>query len=328
MVTVGIVGEGGLVGEKLFSLANCKLTDKVRLRLFGRSTVGKRRLFGSKWITVEDTAELTEGKLDYAIFVADEETSLRYVPYLAKNGTTCVDNSAAFRLNDDVPLIVPTVNGHVIGDSLIIANPNCVTIPIAMILHALQPLNPTKIVVATYQSASGGGREGLLDLTLKRKPPHTKCFPLQLYDNILPVVGNITDDGYTTEEHKLQNECCKILAAPQLAVNCFCARVPVTIGHSCFVNVTFAEQFDTVTVKTLLKNATDILTYEGIEPTPKLTRNTKYVGVGRIVKDKTANAVNMFVVSDNLLRGAAYNAYEILTLLLDNRNASNVCKKR
>ena len=118
----------------------------------------------------------------------------------------------------------------------------------------------------------------------------------------------------------MQNECRKILAEPQLAVNCFCARVPVTVGHSSFVNITFAEKVDVARVKALLSNAPDILTFDGIEPTPKMTRNTKYVGVGRIVKDSTANAVNLFVVSDNLLRGAAYNAYEILTLLLDKQS--------
>lgn len=320
MVTVGIVGESGLVGEKLFSLFNNELSGKVLLRLFGRSTVGKRRLFGTKWIVVEDTSQVVEGKLDYAVFVADEETSLKYIPQLSEKGTVCIDNSSAFRLREDVPLVVPTVNQSAISNAHIIANPNCVTIPVAMVLHALATLCPTKIVVATYQSASGGGREGLLDLTLKRKPPHTKCFPLQLYDNILPVVGSVTPDGYTTEEHKLQNECCKILASPQLAVNCFCARVPVTVGHSSFVNITFAEEVDVARVKALLSNAPDILTFDGIEPTPKMTRNTKYVGVGRIVKDSTANAVNLFVVSDNLLRGAAYNAYEILTLLLDKQS--------
>ena len=109
MVTVGIVGESGLVGEKLFSLVNNELSGKVLLRLFGRSTVGKRRLFGTKWIVVEDTSQVVEGKLDYAVFVADEETSLKYIPQLSEKGTVCIDNSSAFRLREDVPLVVPTV---------------------------------------------------------------------------------------------------------------------------------------------------------------------------------------------------------------------------
>lgn len=221
-------------------------------------------------------------------------------------------------MRKDVPLVVPSVNPRAAFGAKIIANPNCVTIPIAMILHALRGLHPTSLTVATYQSTSGAGKEGLKDLTLCRKPPRTKCFVEGIVDNIIPQIGEICPDGYTTEEHKLIDESRKILDMPDLAVNCMCARVPLTVGHCCFVNVKFGKQCDASEITRLLRQAKDVLVFDNCLPMPKIVRNTKYVAVGRLTKDITCdNGLNMFVSSDNLLRGAAVNAFQTLQLLLD-----------
>ena len=318
MKTIALAGVGGLVGDKTLQLLQTNLAGRVNLRLFGRSEAGKRVQFGGKWVTVEPFDRLIDGVIDYALFTAAEEISAKYVPPLAQCGTVCIDNSAVFRLNDGVPLVVPSVNGRQAKGN-IIANPNCVTIPVAMVVNALMDLAPTKVSAVTYQAASGGGKEGLADLVLRRKNGRTKCFETQIFDNVLPLCGKMTDDGHTTEEHKLTNELPKILGMPSLAASCFCVRVPVTVGHSVLLNITFDRSVTTDEVKERLAKATDILLFAQNVPTPLTVRNTKYVAVGRVVQE-TDNCVTMFATSDNLLRGAAYNAYEILQLMLNGAN--------
>lgn len=318
MKTIALAGVGGLVGDKTLQLLQANLAGRVNLRLFGRSEAGKRVQFGGKWVTVEPLDRLIDGDIDYALFTATEEISAKYVPPLAQCGTVCIDNSAVFRLSDGVPLVVPSVNGRQAKGN-IIANPNCVTIPVAMVVNALMDLAPTKVSAVTYQAASGGGKEGLADLVLRRKNGRTKCFETQIFDNVLPLCGKMADDGRTTEEHKLTNELPKILGMPGLAASCFCVRVPVTVGHSVVLNVTFDGSVTTDEVKERLAKATDVLLFAQNVPTPLTVRNTKYVAAGRVVQE-TDNCVTMFVTSDNLLRGAAYNAYEILRLVLDGAN--------
>lgn len=321
MKTLAVVGVGGLVGDKMLQLVKDRLANKVHLRLFGRSETGKRVLFGGKWITVEPFCELLRGKIDYALFAVADNVVEQYLPKLAANGTICIDNGATLRLREDVPLVVPSVNGER-ATSNIIANPNCVTIPLAMVLDALSNLEPCKIVVATYQAASGGGKEGLNDLLLRRRASKTKCFSSQIFDNVLPFCGKMTDDGYTTEEHKLMDELPKILGK-DIAVNCCCVRVPVTVGHGCFVNIALKKQFDVADAEQLLRRYPDTIVCANQSPTPLMIRNSGYVAVGRLVKDRTANAINMFIASDNLLRGAAYNALEILQIVM--RNEESPC---
>ena len=318
MKTIALAGVGGLVGDKTLQLLQANLAGRVNLRLFGRSEAGKRVQFGGKWVTVEPLDRLIDGDIDYALFTATEEISAKYVLPLAQCGTVCIDNSAVFRLSDDVPLVVPSVNGRQAKGN-IIANPNCVTIPVAMVVNALMDITPTKVSAVTYQAASGGGKEGLADLVLRRKNGRTKCFKMQIFDNVLPLCGKMTDDGHTTEEHKLTNELPKILGMPGLAASCFCVRVPVTVGHSVVLNVTFDRSVTADEVKERLAKATDVLLFAQNVPTTLTVRNTKYVAVGRVVQE-TDNCVTMFVTSDNLLRGAAYNAYEILRLVLDGAN--------
>ena len=318
--TVAVVGATGLVGEKLTEIMQNKLTD-CNVRLFGNTQAGKRVNFRNKRVTIESADSLTNADVDYAMFMANEETAKKYAPVLAERGVICIDNSSYFRLKKDVPLIVPSVNGEKIGGAKIIANPNCSTIQTVIAVNALKQLEPTKLTAVTYQSVSGAGKTGLTDLYEKRGYGRLACFKHPIFDNVIPQIGDVCKDGYTAEERKMLNESRKILGMPKLKVNCFCARVPVSAGHGVFVNLAFRKKADIDEIRELLAKAENVLLMDDPEqnvyPMPMTMRNTKYVGVGRICKDRTANAVNMFVAADNLLRGAAYNAYEILERVIN-----------
>lgn len=318
--TIAVIGATGLVGEKLTEILQDKLPE-CNVRLFGNKEAGKRVGFRNRRVEIEDCAKLTEADIDIAAFMATEDVAREFVPELVKRGTICVDNSSAYRLKKGVPLVIPSVNGAVIGDSKLIANPNCSTIQTAIVVNALKPLEPVKLTAATYQSTSGAGKLGISDLKEKNGYGKLKCFKHPIYDNIIPMIGSITPNGYTSEEMKMVKESRKILDMPRLKVNSFCARVPTSVGHGVFVNLLVRKKVNLEEVCHLLKNAENILLMDDAEqdvyPMPTVLRNTKYVGVGRIYKDGTANAINMFVVADNLLRGAAYNAYEIIERIVN-----------
>lgn len=316
MKTIAIVGACGLVGDKLVNLLQDRLTG-LNVRLFGNSSVGTRVNFRNKPTVIESCDKLIGGGIDYAMFMASNDVAMEYAPKLARQGVTCIDNSSAFRMNKDVPLVVPCINKELIRGKKLIANPNCSTIQVVIALNALLDLQPTKMTAVTYQSVSGAGKAGISDLEKQRGYGRLECFSHPIYDNLIPCIGKIQNDGFTDEEQKLVYESRKILNLPRLKVNGFCARIPVSVGHGVFVNVHFKQKFQLNEVRDLLKNAPNVLLFDdaenGIYPMPLMLRNTKYVGVGRITKDRTANAVNFFVVADNLLRGASYNALEILT---------------
>ena len=315
---IAVVGATGLVGESLCAILADKLPTAT-LQLYGNKSVGTKVSYQGKKYTILPVDSICENLPDVAMFMANESVAKQFVPQLASKGVVCIDNSSYFRLHKDVPLVVPTINGQTIGKSKIIANPNCTTIQVAMALNCLKPLHPKRVTVATYQAASGAGREGLMDLVQNRTYGKTKAFLHPIANNLLPLVGTITESGYSTEEIKMQKECAKILDT-SLEINCFCARVPVTVGHSAFVNVQFEDPFTLPQVKQLLQGGKDILTffepYENVLPMPMGIRGSKYVGVGRVIRDATSNGINMFVVADNILRGASYNAYEILEVVM------------
>ncbi len=316
---IAVVGATGLVGESLCSIISSQM-PKAILQLYANKSAGTKVNYANKRYTVLPTKNILENLPDVAMFMANEEVAMEFVPQLVKRGVTCIDNSSYFRLRDDVPLVVPCVNGHAVGKNKIIANPNCTTIQVAIALNCLKSLLPYKVTVATYQAVSGAGREGINDLAENRGYGKLKAFAHPIANNVLPLVGNITQNGYSTEEIKMQRECCKILDMP-LAINCFCARVPVTVGHCAFVNVALEKAFTMPQVKRLLQEEHNVLTffepYDNLLPMPMGIRGSKYVGVGRVFRDGTANGLNMFVVADNLLRGASYNAFEILQLVLE-----------
>lgn len=314
MKTLAIVGASGLVGGRLVNIVNDK-RPALAVRLFGNSSVGSKTEVLSRRVTIESCDRLLCGNVDYAVFMANEDIAKRYIPPLSQKGVTCIDNSAYFRLKRDVPLVVPCINGDEIADSKIISNPNCTTIQVVLAINAIKKLEPVKITVATYQSASGAGKEGLVDLTDRATYGRLKSFAHPIFDNLIPCIGSQNANGITSEELKLVNESRKILRMPRLKVNGFCCRVPVSVCHGAYVNVRFRHKADIEEIRNLLMNAPNVLLMDGtgVYPMPTTLRNTKYAGVGRIYADPTdSKSVNMFVVADNLLRGAAYNAYEIL----------------
>lgn len=324
MVSIAVIGASGLVGEAFLSVLAAKMPS-CKLRLFGEKSAGKSVDFCGRSIKIERMDELTTLNGGYAIFAADNAVSKKWIPVCRNNGLTCIDNSSAFRLDGDVPLVVPPVNGDTaIESQTLFANPNCTTIQVCMAINPLKPLLPQKMKVVTMQAASGAGIGGLLDLTEARSYGRLKEFAHPIADNVLPKIGLGENGKYTTEELKMKFESRKILDLPSLAVNCLCNRVPVSRGHSAWVNLTLGKPFSVCEVKELLKRQPQLLLLDNAEadlyPMPQILRYTSYVGVGRIVADETDdNTLNMFVVADNLLRGAAYNAYEILQLLIDKR---------
>lgn len=320
MKSIAIVGANGLVGEKLTEIIADKLPD-CRILLFGNSSVGRRKQVGARFATIQSCDKLLTQPLNYALFAATNEISQKYVPKLAEKGVICIDNSSQFRLRKDVPLVVPSINGDEIANCNVIANPNCSTIQVVLAVNALKCLQPYKMTAVTYQAASGAGKEGANDLAERRGYGELKCFEHPVYDNVIPCIGNVLKSGYTSEEQKLVDESRKILNLPLLKVNGFCARIPVSTGHSIFVNLQLKQKFTVEQVRALLNGAKNVLLFDdaenGVYPMPIMMRHTKYAGVGRIVKDRTGNGVNFVVVADNLLRGAAYNAYEILQRVMD-----------
>ena len=320
MKNIAIVGCSGLVGEKLTQILSDNL-PRANIRLFGNTSVGTKVLFRGKETVIEDCDSLLTGQIDYAMFMATNEVSAKYIPKLVAKGVTCIDNSSHFRLKRNVPLVVPCINGEQIAKNKLIANPNCSTIQVVIAVNALKQLRPTKMTAVTYQAVSGAGKAALTDLKDESCYGKLHSFRHPIYDNVIPMIGDLRDDGFTTEERKLTDESRKILDLPQLKVNSFCARIPITVGHSVFVNLQVKEKVDLDKVRQLLQNAPNVLLLDdaanGLYPMPMMLRNTKYVGVGRITKDPTANAINFFVVADNLLRGAAYNAYEILCQVME-----------
>lgn len=318
-MSIAVVGANGLVGTKLTEILADKFPNE-KLLLYGNASVGQRVFLSGKAHKIMPLSQILQDLPNYAMFMANEEVARQYIPQLSRS-CVCIDNSSAFRLKRGVPLVVPQINGQTVGCSKVISNPNCTTIQVAIALSALKSLNPQKLTVSTYQAASGAGRDGLDDLQEKRSYGKLKCFPHPIYDNLIAQVGEILPDGTTTEEQKMRNETRKILDMPKLTVNCFCVRVPISIGHGAFVNLKFGKKFTIEEVKTLLKSEKDLLVFDNAEnklyPMPQVLRHTHFVGVGRIHSDGE-DGLNMFVVADNLLRGAAYNAYQILELSMKN----------
>lgn len=317
MAKIAVIGAGGLVGSKLTKILADKLPQH-KIVLCGNSSVGTKVYTQGKCRVIQEI-DSAEG-CDYATFMADETVAKRYVPHFARNGTVCIDNSSAFRMQKGVPLVVPQINPQTIGCSKVIANPNCTTIQIAVVLSALLQFEPTAVNVVTMQSASGAGRDALADLTEKRSYGKLKSFPHPIFDNILPKVGDSLENGTTSEELKIKCELPKILSS-SFPIDAFCTRVPITVGHCALVQLRFKKRISCEEISIALKSTENVLMLDDaandVYPTPRVLRHTHYVGVGRIfVSDN--GVLNVFTVADNLLLGAAYNAYKILEISMKN----------
>ncbi len=323
---LALVGATGLVGRtarEVLAEKNLPISEYV---FFASSkSAGTELEFLGKEYTVRELNEnsFDEG-FDFAIFSAGGETSKKYSPIAASKGCIVVDNSSAFRMDKAVPLVVPEVNPDDIKwNKGIIANPNCSTI------QAVVPLKPLddkytikRIVYSTYQAVSGAGKNGVDDLQngLKGLPP--KKFPHPIVNNCLPHIDIFEDDGYTKEEIKMINETRKILGKPDLKVTATTVRVPVLNSHSESINIEFENDFDLDELKELLKNSPGIILEDdpsnNIYPLAQNANGHDEVYVGRIRRDYSVRyGINIWVVADNIRKGAASNAIQIVEKLIE-----------
>lgn len=325
---VTVIGATGLVGKVMLEVLqerNFPVTQLIPVA--SQESAGKSVLFGDKEIKVEtiDVALYNEPQL--ALFSAGADTSLEWAPQFAAQGTTVVDNSSAWRMYADKKLIVPEVNGHQLtAADKIIANPNCSTIQMVM---ALAPLHRKygikRLVVSTYQAVTGTGKAAVAQLRNERsRIDGDKVYPYNIDLNCLPHCDSFTDNGYTKEEMKLVNETRKILGDPSIMVTATAVRVPVIGGHSESVNVEFHRDFDLSTVIELLQEMPGVAVLDNparnIYPMPLYSQNKDEVFVGRIRRDESQpNSLNMWIVSDNLRKGAATNAVQIAEYLYDRK---------
>ena len=265
-------------------------------------------------------------KPDIAIFSAGANISLEWAPKFKETGTTVIDNSSAWRMNDDIPLIVPEINGNILtAEHKIIANPNCSTIQLVMVLFPLNNKYGIKrVVVSTYQAVSGSGNRGIDQLMNERNDiKGDRFYPHQIDLNVIPQGGDFSEDGYTTEELKLVNETQKILQS-DIQVTATVARVPVITGHSESVNIEFKQDFDFYDLKRLLGFMTGVVVFDMPEgsmyPMPLIAEGKDEIFVGRLRRDfSQPNSLNMWIVADNLRKGAATNAVQIAEYIIKNQ---------
>ena len=318
---VAVVGATGLVGRKMAQvLEERKFPVKSIRFLASERSAGKELTFAGKPETVRKLTPQSFTGIDIALFSAGASVSREFAPHAVNAGTLVIDNSSAFRMDEGIPLVVPEVNPEMIcRHHGIIANPNCSTIQMVV---ALKPLHDRwkikRIVVATYQSVTGAGKKGLTQLEEEssKRPLTEKKFPHQIAFNILPQVDVFHDDGYTKEEHKMVNETKKIMGDASIRVNATCVRVPVYGGHSESVNVEFERPYALEEVWDALRGAPGVVLQDdpqrGLYPMPIHAWEKDEVFVGRVRRDDTVpSGLTLWVVADNLRKGAATNAVQI-----------------
>ena len=324
-IKLALVGATGLVGQTALKVLEEKNIPNVVYTLFASSrSAGEKITFLNKEYVVKEltTSSFDEG-FDFALFTAGGEISKSYAPIAVNNGCTVIDNSSAFRMDESIPLVVPEVNKQdLVKSKGIIANPNCSTIQ-AMV--ALKPLDDKytlkRVVFSTYQAVSGAGKSGIDDLENGIKGLAPSKFPYPIFNNCLPHIDSFLENGYTKEEMKMINETRKILHKPDLNITATTVRVPVINCHSESINLEFEKDFDINELKQVLKNAPGIVLEDDISnniyPLATNANNKNEVFVGRIRRDESIPyGINLWVVADNVRKGAATNAIQILEELL------------
>ncbi|MBQ9255215.1 MAG: aspartate-semialdehyde dehydrogenase [Bacteroidales bacterium] len=325
---IAVVGATGLVGSVMLKvLAERGFANYTIIPAASEKSVGKKIKFVAKELTVVSVEEAINQNCDYAIFSAGSKASKQYAPLFAEKGTTVIDNSSCWRMEKSVPLVVPEVNIDAVKDSdRIIANPNCSTIQMIMAIAPLDKLFDIKrIVISTYQSVTGTGVKALNQLFAEEKGEKADmAYTYPIHRNVLPYGGDFLDNGYTTEEEKLVKETKKILSKPDIKVSATVVRVPVLGGHSESVNIEFAKPFKMQEVYEVLESTPGITVLDQpskhIYPMPIISEGKDEVFVGRLRRDETIeNGLNMWIVADNLRKGAATNAIQIMQSLMDRK---------
>ena len=322
---VAVVGATGLVGQTFLRVLKEREFPIENLYLYASArSAGKSVQFdGKEHIIIELKDENIREDLDIALFSAGGGVSLEFAPKFKAKGITVVDNSSAWRMNKDIPLVVPEANPEALENhSGIIANPNCSTIQVMPVLKVLQEKYGLKrVIYSTYQAVAGSGQRGIDDLEANLKGEPSKGYPHQIAFNALPHIDVFLDNGYTKEEEKMINETRKILNLPDLKVTATCVRVPVKFGHAVSVNVELEKPFELEDVIRAFEEKEGIIVQNdgknNVYPMPINAQDTDEVYVGRIRKDFSAdNALNLWVVADNIRKGAATNTIQIAETLI------------
>ena len=322
---VAVVGATGLVGKTMMRiLEERKFPVSEFIPVATANSAGKKVMFSGREYTVITCEEAVALKPDIALFSAGGSTSLEWAPRFAQVGTTVIDNSSAWRMNEKCPLVVPEINADVLTkEDKIIANPNCSTIQMVMVLNPLHKKYKLKrIVVSTYQSVSGTGKKAVDQLMNERKGiSGAMAYPYNIDMNVLPHVDSFLENGYTKEEMKMVNETRKIMRSDKIKVTATTVRVPVVGGHSEAVNAEFENQFELSDVRQLLSHTAGVTVIDDPAqlqyPMPTYAEGKDDVFVGRIRRDESQpQTLNLWVVSDNLRKGAATNAVQIAEYLL------------
>lgn len=323
MTKLAVVGATGLVGTKILETIDRKNIPFDELVLFSsRRSAGQKVDFQGQTYTVQElTEQATEDHFDYVLMSAGGGTSAQFAPLFETNGATVIDNSSQWRMTEDVDLIVPEVNAPTFKRG-IIANPNCSTIQSVVPLKPLQEqFGLKRVAYTTYQAVSGSGMKGKQDLENGAKGLSPEAYPHPIYNNVLPHIDVFLEDGYTKEEQKMIDETRKILTEPELNVTATCVRVPVQDSHSVHINVTLDQPTTVKEIQDVLEKDPRVVLVDDPEnnvyPLAIHSTGRDEVFVGRIRKDDSLdNTFHLWVTSDNLLKGAALNAVQILEQVL------------
>jgi len=326
-----IVGATGMVGRTFLKVLEERDLPIENLYLFASArSAGSTVEFKGSTITIEELTEDSFNKergIDIALFSAGGSISEKFAPIAAKNGVTVIDNSSAWRMDEKVPLVVPEVNpADAFENKGIIANPNCSTIQVMLPLKVLDELyGVKKVIYSTYQAVSGSGVAGVADLENGIKGEAPTNYPHPIAYNVLPHIDSFLDNGYTKEEIKMVNETRKILGKPNLPVSATCVRVPVKNGHSVSINVELESQPNIEEIKMAMFEFDGLILVDNVAankyPMPLDSDGKDEVFVGRIREDlSTRNGVSLWVVADNIRKGAATNTIQIAELLIKNNN--------
>ena len=328
---VAVVGATGAVGEEMFKILAQRNFPIKNLRAFAsQRSQGKIIKFKQEKIKVENPTSSSLKNIDIALFSAGASVSKELSPQFVRKGAVVVDNSSAFRMDEEIPLIVPEVNSHAAKKHKgIIANPNCSTIQLVVAINPLhQKTKIKRMIISTFQAVSGTGREAIIELKkqtedyLMGKNLIKKVYSHQIAFNLLPHIGSFLASGYTEEEIKLMDETRKIMEDNSIKITSTCVRVPVFISHSEAVTLETEKNLSVNEVRKILAKAPGVVVEDEVEnnlyPLPINAQGKNEVFVGRIRKDESApNSINMWVVSDNLRKGAALNTIQIAELLIE-----------
>ena len=326
---IAVVGATGMVGQvmlKILEERNFPVTELIPVA--SEKSVGKKISFKGNDYSIVSMQTAIDMKPEIALFSAGGTTSLEFAPKFAEAGTTVIDNSSAFRMMEDKKLVVPEINAtELTKDDKIIANPNCSTIQLVMVLHPLNlKYNLKRVIVSTYQSVTGTGKNAVDQLNAEISGDNTteKVYPYEIFKNALPQCDVFAEDDYTKEEIKLMTEPKKIMGDDGFNLSATAVRVPVQGGHSESVNIEFENEVDLDEVRKILSETPGVVVLDDVSnkiyPMPLYSEGKDEVFVGRIRRDRSQpNTLNMWIVADNLRKGAATNAVQIAEYLIKNQ---------